>query len=98
MIKGTSREQEATATLLPNLLRSAEYTARVAPPCAVVIFGAMGDLTHRKLAPALYNLALANLLPAECAVLGIGRQELDDQQFRNELRAATATFSRSTPL
>ena len=98
MIEGTTREQEQAAAVVPNLLRDAEYTARVAPPCVVVIFGAMGDLTHRKLAPALYNLALANLLPAEYAVLGVGRQEIDDQEFRKQLRAATTTYSRNTPL
>src|SRR5215813_2301195 len=51
-------------------------------PCAMVIFGASGDLTKRKLIPALYNLARENLLSREFALIGISRTELTDEQFR----------------
>jgi glucose-6-phosphate 1-dehydrogenase len=60
-------------------------SAQPAGPCAIVIFGAAGDLTRRKLVPALYNLAEAKLLPEEFAVVGVARK-LDEEQFRKRLR------------
>ncbi len=60
-------------------------SAKPAPPCAIVIFGAAGDLTRRKLIPALYNLAKARLLPDEFAIVGFARR-LDDDEFRRQLR------------
>ena len=58
-----------------------------AAPCAVVIFGATGDLTKRKLVPALYALAHDGLLPAGFAMMGTGRTRLSDAQFRELMRA-----------
>lgn len=59
----------------------------VAPePCAVVLFGATGDLTHRKLAPALMRLAVEGQMPSEYAVVGFARRDWDDARFRDELR------------
>ncbi|HEU5116752.1 MAG TPA: glucose-6-phosphate dehydrogenase [Isosphaeraceae bacterium] len=69
-----------------NPLRPYLPRTRVPDPCAVVLFGATGDLTHRKLAPALYRLALEGQLPAEYAVVGYARRDWDDDQFRGELR------------
>jgi glucose-6-phosphate 1-dehydrogenase len=60
---------------------------QMAPPCAMVIFGAAGDLTKRKLIPALYNVAKGNLLSREFAVIGVARAELNDDSFRARLRA-----------
>src|SRR5262245_34813316 len=57
----------------------------VAPPCTMVIFGAAGDLTKRKLVPALYNLARERLLPDDFAVLGVARAALDHETFRRQL-------------
>ena len=54
-------------------------------PCIFVIFGASGDLTKRKLIPALYNLRCHDLLPKDFAVIGVARRELDDGSFRNQL-------------
>ncbi len=48
-------------------------------PCVMVIFGATGDLTKRKLFPALYNLAKDNFLPESFAIVGVGRQELESK-------------------
>src|SRR5829696_10249980 len=63
---GAAAEQpDGAAVELPNLLREGLRRERVAPPCAIVIFGASGDLTSRKLVPALYDLAVSRLLPAE---------------------------------
>ncbi len=62
-------------------------------PCAMVIFGASGDLTKRKLMPALLNLAQEHLLPADFAVIGLARRPLSDVSFRrkiaDDLRALT---------
>ena len=61
----------------------------------VVIFGASGDLTRRKLIPALYNLALQNRLPERFAVVGYARSEMTDEVFRQKMREAVQQFSRS---
>ncbi len=59
---------------------------QVADPCAIVIFGALGDLTKRKLLPALCNLVSYGLLPEELAIVGIARRELTEAQFRDQMR------------
>src|SRR5437588_908300 len=56
------------------------------PPCIMVIFGAAGDLTKRKLIPALYNLKKSSLLSDNFAVIGVARAEYDDEEFRQRLR------------
>jgi glucose-6-phosphate 1-dehydrogenase len=61
-------------------------TQRPAPPCAIVIFGASGDLTHRKLIPALFDLFQAGLLNKHFAVLGFSRSHLSDDDFRQTAR------------
>ena len=71
--------------------------ARAAEPCTVVIFGASGDLTQRKLVPALYNLRHDDLLPDGCALVGFARRPKTDEQFRDEMRAGVADHSR-TPI
>jgi glucose-6-phosphate 1-dehydrogenase len=60
-------------------------TPQPAGPCAMVIFGASGDLTHRKLVPALGNLAADGLLPERFAVIGVATRPLDDDDFRAQL-------------
>ncbi len=65
-------------------------------PCTVVIFGASGDLTKRKLLPALYNLLLDKLLPDNFAVLGLGRKDLSDDDFRTIAREGIEQFSRQS--
>jgi glucose-6-phosphate 1-dehydrogenase len=69
--------------------------SRAAPaPCSIVIFGATGDLTHRKLIPALYNLAADGDLPPGLAVIGFARRDKKDDQFRQELYDAAKKYSR----
>ncbi|HLP09275.1 MAG TPA: glucose-6-phosphate dehydrogenase [Opitutaceae bacterium] len=70
---------------------------RGAPPTVLVIFGASGDLTARKLLPALYNLAADNLLPAEFHLIGFGRSPLPDDEFRRTAAEAVREFSRRSP-
>ena len=66
-------------------------------PCTTVIFGGSGDLTKRKLLPALYNLLLDKFLPENFAVLGLGRKKLSDEQFRTIAREGLEQFSRQKP-
>src|SRR4029077_14436575 len=77
-----------------NPLREGLSMRAVPQPCSVVIFGATGDLTHRKLVPALYNLAADGELPPAVAVIGFARREQTDDNFRKELEEATPNFSR----
>ncbi len=67
---------------------------RGAPPTVVVIFGASGDLTARKLVPAIYNLAIDGLLPADFFLIGYGRKPMPDDDFRRDSAAAVKEFSR----
>src|ERR1044071_9119650 len=65
----------------------------VAPPCILVIFGAAGDLTKRKLIPALYNLKHSKLLSDNFAVLGIARAQMSDDEFRARMRDDMKEFA-----
>ena len=67
-------------------------------PCVFVVFGASGDLNRRKIAPAVYNLAREGLLPERTVVLGYGRTELSDEEFRVHLEENVAEFSRERPI
>jgi len=88
----------AVAPPLANPLRAGPRIARTPQPCALVIFGATGDLTARKIVPALYNLALQRLLPAAFAVVGAARQPLTTEQFRENLHTDLVEFSRTKPI
>jgi glucose-6-phosphate 1-dehydrogenase len=63
-------------------------------PCALVIFGASGDLTQRKLMPALYSLAIRRLLPERFAVVGVARTPESDEDFRERMKEAVQEHSR----
>src|SRR3954463_1129046 len=67
---------------------------RTPDPCALVIFGASGDLTKRKLFPALYSLALRRLLPERLRIVGVARTEESGNQFREAMKAAVQEFGR----
>lgn len=73
---------------MDNPLADSSSQQRRAEPCSLVIFGATGDLTARKLAPALWNLHRLGHLPRGFTVLGFGRSELDDDAFRERMRKA----------
>ncbi|HEV2965940.1 MAG TPA: glucose-6-phosphate dehydrogenase, partial [Chthoniobacterales bacterium] len=79
-----------------NPLREGLSTRAVPQPCSVVIFGATGDLTHRKLMPALYNLAADGELPPAVSVIGFARRPKTDDDFRKEMEEAVKKFSRQT--
>jgi glucose-6-phosphate 1-dehydrogenase len=77
-----------TRVLQQNILWDEGRLPRVPEPAVMVIFGASGDLTARKLAPALYDLAAQRLLPIEFAVVGVSRTEMSHEEFRERLRKA----------
>src|SRR3984893_10878914 len=65
--------------------KRAATTAAPADPCCMVIFGVSGDLAHRLLMPALYNLAAGGLLPDAFSIIGVARGEKSDEAFRDDL-------------
>jgi glucose-6-phosphate 1-dehydrogenase len=73
-----------------------ETPGKAAGPCAMVIFGASGDLTKRKLMPALFNLAKANLLPKNFMVLGVAHDDLSQEQFRVQAMQFVQAVDRGT--
>lgn len=73
-------------------------TSKVAEPCILVIFGATGDLTGRKLLPALYNLMRDGQLPSHFACVGFARREKTHEQFREEMLDAVNRYSRIKPV
>jgi glucose-6-phosphate 1-dehydrogenase len=81
------------AATVENPLRAGIRLERTAEPCIVVIFGASGDLTKRKLVPALYRLAQERLLPAEFAIVGLARTEMSTDEFRARMKEAVVEFS-----
>lgn len=79
----------------PNPLRVGLRMRRTPEPCTVIIFGATGDLTHRKLVPALYNLQRERLLPSGFSVVGFARRDWSDDHFRATLATNLEQYSRS---
>src|SRR4051812_34503370 len=87
---------KTSETQLTNPLREG-LTARAVPQaCTIVIFGATGDLTKRKLIPALYNIAADGELPPAVTVVGFARRPKTDEQFRKEQEEETRQHSRQT--
>ncbi len=82
-----------SSIVMENPLREGIRLERTAGPCAVVIFGASGDLTKRKLLPALYRLVQQRLVPAEFAIVGLARTEMTSEEFRARMREAIEEFS-----
>jgi glucose-6-phosphate 1-dehydrogenase len=78
---------------MENPLREGIRLELTAGPCIVVIFGASGDLTKRKLVPALYKLVQQRLLPAEFAIVGLARTEMTTDEFRARMKEAVVEFS-----
>jgi len=93
----TSRGSHEDHEPRPNPLREGLRLERMAEPCTMVICGATGDLTERKLAPALYNCLLGGFLPPEFTVVGFARRELSDEAFRTHLLAGIDKHSRNRP-
>jgi glucose-6-phosphate 1-dehydrogenase len=77
-----------------NPLRSSQID-RVIAPAAMIIFGVSGDLTSRKLMPALFDLAVNQPLPEGFSIVGVSRRDWSDEQFRNEMRKAVSENART---
>ena len=77
----------------PSTTQTPTGPGRPADPCVMVIFGASGDLTKRKLIPALYNLAKENLLSKEFALIGMARNEMSSEQFRDMISKEIGEFA-----
>lgn len=86
-----------TQQVLTNPLEETTAT-KTADPCLLVIFGATGDLTARKLFPALYNLKREGQLPSHFAVVGFARRQKTHEQFRSEMFDAISKYSRVKPI
>ena len=81
-----------------NPLREGLRLERVPDPSVLVLFGATGDLAHRKVVPAMYQLWRTNLLPHEFVLVAVGRRDYDDDAFRAEIRASLEKHARVQPL
>jgi glucose-6-phosphate 1-dehydrogenase len=81
-----------------NVLRDGLRLERVPDPSILVLFGATGDLAHRKVMPAMYHLWRTNLLPHEFLVLAVGRRPYEDDAFAGEVRASLEEYSRVLPI
>src|SRR5438128_401144 len=68
-------------------------TQRKPDPCAFVIFGVTGDLTHRLVIPALYNLTAADLLPGKFCVVGVARKGMSSDELRDNLMKGLRRFA-----
>ncbi len=79
-------------------LEEAGRSSRNIDPCVLVIFGATGDLTGRRLVPAIYNLGREGQLPPNFACVGFARREKTHEEFRNELKDDINEFSRVKPI
>lgn len=80
-----------------NPLEESEQS-RIVEPCTLVIFGATGDLTSRKLVPALYNLLRDGQLPSLFTCVGFARRPKSNEQFRDEMKEAVSKYSRTKPV
>src|SRR3954470_9140340 len=67
------------------------------PPTTLTIFGATGDLAHRKLLPAIYNLAHEGALPERFNLIGAARRDVSDEAFREDARNSIRNYSRPPP-
>ena len=81
-----------------NPLEEPGRSSRCMDPCVLVIFGATGDLTGRRLIPAIYNLGREGLLPSNFASVGFARRPKSHEEFREELKKDVQTYSRTQPV
>jgi glucose-6-phosphate 1-dehydrogenase len=78
--------------------RNISEVRKAVEPCTIVIFGASGDLTARKLIPAFYHLAKDKQMPLTFRIIGFARRDKTDESWRQELRTALDQFSRTKPV
>src|SRR5260370_20768474 len=90
--------QRSAAMEAPNPLREGLRMKHGPEPCIMIIFGATGDLTHRKLLPALYDLALEHPLPAGFSVVGFARRPYSDEESREQALESINQYCRQKPV
>jgi glucose-6-phosphate 1-dehydrogenase len=90
----TESEVAVEGPVQANPLTEGLRQGRVPLPCVVVIFGATGDLTKRKLVPALYALAADGQLPPGFSIVGSGRTEQSTEEFREAMRDGVKKYGR----
>ena len=83
----------SVAARIADALHPSSFARKTAEACTIVIFGAGGDLTRRKLVPALYHLLQDGLLPPTVAVIGVARERLDDASFRAAMQRGLEEFA-----
>ncbi len=83
-------DPQAAAPAESNPLRGNLPRGQAIDPCAIILFGATGDLVHRKLAPALFHLSVAGALPSRYSVVGVARRDWTDETFRDEVKPSLA--------
>jgi glucose-6-phosphate 1-dehydrogenase len=87
------RKLMSQSPVMANPLKEGLRRESSGEPCAMVILGAHGDLTKRKLLPALYALFIQDLLPAGFCVVGLSRTKMTDEQFRNSMKESVQSFA-----
>ena len=92
------KPERSTDKHMDNPLREGLRLERMPDPFVFVLFGGTGDLAHRKVIPALYQLWRTNLLPHEFMLIAIGRRPYSDESFRTEIKASLDKYSRVLPL
>src|SRR5713226_9667767 len=81
-----------------DINRSGNVYGGIAEPCAVILFGASGDLAKRKVIPAMYDLASHNSLGPRYAIVGFARTPMSDESFRGALGEAAKSISDVGPI
>lgn len=89
---------QASSELADNPLRVGLGREEAPGPCVLVIFGATGDLSHRKLFPALFDLACDGQLSAHFSIIGVGRSDQTSEEFREEMHGMMMEHSRAHPM
>src|SRR4029077_19630281 len=81
-----------------NPLREGLQRQRVPEPCIMVIFGASGDLAHRKLVPAIYSLAHEGCLPPYFSLVAVAVSDFTTESFREDMKQGVEDFGRHKPI
>lgn len=98
MTTTSTQAGDGIAQVSVNPLRAGIESSRITEPCTIVFFGASGDLFKRMLMPAIYNLRLNDILPANFGLIGFARTKYTDEEFREYCKQCVNEFSRSGPV
>ena len=97
MLPEQKNDERDSAVVSGRMIQQGDCTEPIPEPSGITIFGASGDLTKRKLIPALFHLAQGGLLPDRWYVLGVGRSAMDDEGFRKIVAASIESGARNRP-